>query len=80
VLEVLDDSDSSVKELALSLIVEMLKNQVPTPVDHVYPANSAYFSFCIYRHKALLRLQFNKIKHFPILLFRKAQWRILLRL
>ncbi|KAK7396474.1 hypothetical protein VNO78_17508 [Psophocarpus tetragonolobus] len=27
VLEVLDDSDSSVKELALSLIVEMLKNQ-----------------------------------------------------
>jgi len=31
VLEVLDDSDSSVKELALSLIVEMLKNQVPTP-------------------------------------------------
>lgn len=30
VLEVLDDSDSSVRELALSLIVEMLKNQVRT--------------------------------------------------
>jgi CLIP-associating protein 1/2 len=31
VLEVLDDLDSSVRELALSLIVEMLKNQVHTP-------------------------------------------------
>jgi len=30
VLEVLDDSDSSVRELTLSLIVEMLKNQVRT--------------------------------------------------
>ncbi|MBA0853509.1 hypothetical protein Goshw_018513 [Gossypium schwendimanii] len=28
ILEVLDDSDSSIRELALSLIVEMLKNQV----------------------------------------------------
>ena len=28
ILEVLDDSDSSTRELALSLIVEMLKNQV----------------------------------------------------
>lgn len=28
VLEVLDDSDSSIRELALSLIIEMLKNQV----------------------------------------------------
>lgn len=28
VLEVLDDSDSSIRELALTLIVEMLKNQV----------------------------------------------------
>lgn len=28
VLEVLDDSDTPVRELALSLIVEMLKNQV----------------------------------------------------
>lgn len=28
VLEVLDDSDSSVRELALSLIVELLKNKV----------------------------------------------------
>jgi CLIP-associating protein 1/2 len=31
VLEVLDDLDSSVRELALSLIIEMLKNQVRTP-------------------------------------------------
>lgn len=31
VLEVLDDSDSSIRELALSLIIEMLKNQVTTP-------------------------------------------------
>lgn len=31
VLEVLDASDSSVRELALSLIVEMLKNQVCIP-------------------------------------------------
>lgn len=30
VLEVLDDSDSSIREHALSLIVEMLKNQVLT--------------------------------------------------
>lgn len=30
VLEVLDGSDSSVRELTLSLIVEMLKNQVRT--------------------------------------------------
>ena len=28
VLEVLDDSDSSIRELALSLVAEMLKNQV----------------------------------------------------
>lgn len=28
VLEVLDDSDSSIRELSLSLIIEMLKNQV----------------------------------------------------
>jgi hypothetical protein len=28
VLEVLDDSDSSIREIALSLIIEMLKNQV----------------------------------------------------
>ena len=28
VLEVLDDSDSLIRELALSLIIEMLKNQV----------------------------------------------------
>lgn len=28
VLEMLDDSDSSIRELALTLIVEMLKNQV----------------------------------------------------
>ncbi|XLU27844.1 hypothetical protein S245_063910, partial [Arachis hypogaea] len=27
VLEVLDDSDSSIRELALSMLVEMLKNQ-----------------------------------------------------
>ena len=29
-LEVLDDLDSSLRELAISLIVEMLKNQVPS--------------------------------------------------
>lgn len=28
VLEILDDSDSSIRELALLLVVEMLKNQV----------------------------------------------------
>lgn len=28
VLEVLDDSDSSIRELALALVIEMLKNQV----------------------------------------------------
>lgn len=28
VLEVLDDSDSTIRELSLSLIIEMLKNQV----------------------------------------------------
>ncbi|KAK6143980.1 hypothetical protein DH2020_020800 [Rehmannia glutinosa] len=32
VLEVLDDSDSSIRELALTLIVEMLKNQVIVPL------------------------------------------------
>ncbi|XP_057438456.1 CLIP-associated protein isoform X2 [Lotus japonicus] len=35
VLEVLDDSDSSVRELALSLIVEMLKNQKDTMENSV---------------------------------------------
>ncbi|XP_043723003.1 CLIP-associated protein-like [Telopea speciosissima] len=35
VLEVLDDSDSSIKELALSLIVEMLKNQKDAMEDSV---------------------------------------------
>ncbi|XWS47081.1 hypothetical protein CRYUN_Cryun14cG0122700 [Craigia yunnanensis] len=35
VLEVLDDSDSSIRELALSLIVEMLKNQKDAMEDSV---------------------------------------------
>ncbi|KAF8392084.1 hypothetical protein HHK36_022425 [Tetracentron sinense] len=35
VLEVLDDSDSSIRELALSLIVEMLRNQKDTMEDSV---------------------------------------------
>ena len=35
-LEVLDDSDSSIRELALSLIVEMLKNQVRTPFCAIF--------------------------------------------
>ncbi|KAK9282224.1 hypothetical protein L1049_005138 [Liquidambar formosana] len=35
VLEVLDDSDSSIRELALSLIVEMLKNQKDSMEDSV---------------------------------------------
>lgn len=45
-LEVLDDSDSSIRELALSLIVEMLKNQVLTPLVPFFSSVFPLAHFC----------------------------------
>lgn len=64
VLEVLDDADSSVREVALSLINEMLKNQV-CAYEYVR------FPFC-----PMISLS----KFFPFChAYRKMSWKILSR-
>lgn len=46
VLEVLDDSDSLIRELALSLIIEMLKNQVCFCYTFVYHPIYIFIYLC----------------------------------
>jgi hypothetical protein len=89
VLEVLDDSDSSIREIALSLIIEMLKNQVcylyklqffAGCCPHCFQYHFT-FSYLLIGISCLTNVLI--IFHFacPFLLFpafRKMQWKILL--